>query len=640
MRSSAAFPHRLAMYDYARGNCVRESFLRELIDTIAAMRLTGLAVYMEDLAMFLKPSEFAGSIHLDGWRRLDAHARDRGLFLLPMLNLYGHCEQTVAHPEFAPLRDGYGTLDYDHPRTKPTLQRALDVVVETFQAPLLHIGFDEVWGIGRRRERRTGRPVHVPGMFARHLTWACAQVRQRGRRPMFWADVPSVYYPEMIPDLPRDLIAADWFYRPEPEYPSFRRWTRHGFELWIAPTVGFGERAWPDSGGWEEHTHRVLGAGREAGARGVIFTGWEHGMFNFRHRLPFLAWQARLARGGADARLPLVRGMIDWLHPTLGRRAGRYVRASLALGFLERLLPSELRYGTRDVPGLRRDWYRANPFAAQSFAHARRILRDVRTVANRHPDLSLAHERLSILWNALHPRRVDSKALARRARSTENAIRREWIAERTAGSFLRMAKPALKSFRAELASMHGRTPLYDPSCALAYRDRCAGLPSTLVGAVQLHAWHTSSALHCRFECVQRRRPRGVEQSVDYLLTRDDLVAMCLDVRGRGEGYLWIEGNPAGTVFCQVHDSQNRNSEWHPLAGRKNWGRAFRLRGVWGIEFVIPWKELGIARPRPGAEMGLTFERRHAFGEKPAERWGGLGRMSRDHPRCLSRLVFL
>jgi len=172
-KTTASFSHRLGMYDYSFGNCVREDYIKSLLDTVAKMGLTGLAVYIEDLTMFVRPSIFKGSIDLAGWRRLDAYACGKGLLLLPLLNLYGHAQQTLAHAEFADLGDDEAahTFDYGNPGTKALVEQTLDVALEVFSSPFIHIGFDETWGMGHKSERTTGQPVDVPSVFTTHLVW-------------------------------------------------------------------------------------------------------------------------------------------------------------------------------------------------------------------------------------------------------------------------------------------------------------------------------------------------------------------------------------------------------------------------------------------------------------------------------------
>lgn len=646
------------MYDYARGEAVREAYLKELLDVAARLGLTGLAVYLEDFTLFLQPQAYRGSITLAAWKRLDAYARKKGLVILPLLNLYGHAEQTLSNPAYSHLRDDVRgtTLNYANPKAKDLVRQVLEVALDTFSSPWIHIGFDESWGMGNRAERETGKPIEVATVFREHLTWAANEVTSRGRRPAFWADVPSVYYPEIIPDLPRELIAVDWYYRCEPSYPSMKRWTSHGFDLWVAPTIGYSESVWPNFRGLAPHAVSVLDAGRDAGASGVIFTAWEQANFRFSERLPMLAYENRLATARGGEVPSLRRTMSDWYKPELGDEAESFVTASLEIGSLHDLLPAGLSEGTESLLEVRNYWYRHNRFSRQAWRRIKRILQDTAPTCRKFSNLALAHRRFSLMADILNPDGVDTGKLIRMVLDNEPVNRANWCAERTTASYRKKIVPLQDKLKRQLESwpsvLKGTPPPYSPAIAYAQRGFRPSLPSAhgfSVGARQLekentsfYAWYTGKALHFLFECTQKSPARGVEQSVDFLLTRDDLVAVCLDFKGQGKDYLWFESNPSATVFCQVHDIANgcKNSEWHPLSGKRTWAQVQPFDQGWSVEFCLPFSELQIAPPAPGEAMGLAIERRHGWNASPASRWGGTGYFSRDLPPYLSKLIFL
>ncbi len=653
------FTPRFAMYDYARGNSALEPFLDNLLETTARLGLDGLAIYLEDLAMFLKPSVYRGSIPLDGWKRLDAKARALGLTLLPLLNLYGHNEQTLAHPEFASFRDdAKGTvLDLDSPTVQDEIRRVLDIALQTFSSPLIHIGFDEAFGLGYTAEQRTGKPVDVAFTFQKHLTWAAEEVLRRGRRPMFWADMAGIYYPEIIADLPRELIPVDWFYRVEPEYPTMRRWVENGFDLWIAPTIGYVEHIWPDHEHNEAHVHSVLEAGSKAGAQGIIFTAWEQRAFPFAARLPMLAWQASITQPHKNEAEPSLRQVTtECLRPFHGDEADRFATASLRLGQINQLLPVEARLGNPAV--VRKEWYRCNPQATEIHACMQAILEETAPVVRGFPDLELAHSRFSLHAGMLHPDKVSPRQLASSARLLEKTVGENWLNERAREGYEREFKPEWQRLIADIERWPeeetGPCPPYQtdsvrastilsPSeptiaCLSGLRGR-DGRREEEKGQTRVFIWHTDVALHVRFQCLQQLASRGAEKSVDFMLTRDDIVTLCLDFEGKGNGYLWTEANPAGGVFCQWHYQAGVPSQWHPLAGQKSWGTPHPMEGGWGVELSIPYAELGIVAPPPGSSMGLTIGRRRSWNHAPPSIWGGMGWEERDSPLCLSRLLF-
>jgi|GEM_PF-4426666 len=647
-----SYPHRFLMYDYARGRCVRESFLAELLTEARRLSLTGLAVYIEDLGPFDGLPGTVDSIRPEGWKRLDEHAASLGLELLPLLNLSGHSEQTLAHPEYADLRgDDRGTvLDYRLPGTRPLVSRVLDRVMTIFSSPRIHIGFDEAWGLGQREERRAGRALDLASIFVRDITWVAGEVVARGRRPMFWGDVPGVYYPEVIGDIPRSLIPVDWFYRVEPEYPAMRRWEEAGFEHWVAPTLGYSEPGLPDAARLQRHARRVLAAGAAAGAAGVIFTAWEQPVAPYRARLPLAAWEA------AQSRAPWVwffETALAYHTPRLGGRARDYVRASRALGAAGRLLPAE---ATAYHPlRVREAWYRRNPHAPRLHARLRRLLDLAAPLAAPFPELALAWRHARFRADLFSPEPPDTARLRQEAGALCAALRDSWSGERLPEAFERIEKPGWERLIAALSEKAAAAPAFAraevrvlrarPAApqveGFLYRKGYEGEERPETDPTRVFFWQDGHgrAFHALFHCRQGAPARGVETGVDFVLTRDDAVGLSLDFHGDASGFLWIIANAAGTVFCQRHTRDNANRQWDPLAGGKGWGRAVAVEGGWGVHLEIPFADLGIAPPPPGHRFGLSMQRYRNGHGGPDSLWGGLGWVHRDAPDCLASLRF-
>ena len=81
----------------------------------------------------------------------------------------------------------------------------------TFRAQLFNVGCDETFDIGlgqsQSRSQQRGRErVYLDFLLKIH-----AAVRQRGRTMMFWGDI-ILNQPQLLAELPRDVIALNWGY--------------------------------------------------------------------------------------------------------------------------------------------------------------------------------------------------------------------------------------------------------------------------------------------------------------------------------------------------------------------------------------------------------------------------------------------
>jgi len=234
---------RAIFYDYARGNWALPEFIHGLIDRAAGMGFNGLWLYLEDVTQFIMPERFGGTLDLAELRRLDDHAKRRGVMLAPMLALLGHAEQSLAHPELAHLAEGTeprlrGTFDPLNPETRTVLADTLRVAAETFSAPLIGLGCDECWWLGMSRNQASPWPA---ALFCEHMNWLTQTVCGLGRRAMFFDDMIGRYYPEYAERLDKRLIPVVWFYGQDRGYPTVRQWREQGFDVIVFPSLGYGD---------------------------------------------------------------------------------------------------------------------------------------------------------------------------------------------------------------------------------------------------------------------------------------------------------------------------------------------------------------------------------------------------------------
>jgi hypothetical protein len=177
-----------------------------------------------------------------------------------------------------------------------------DELLPHFTSRSFNVGCDETTDLGKGRSReaveRSGRGrVYLEFVKAIH-----GLVTARGRRMQFWGDI-VFEHPELIPELPKDVLALEWGY--EADHPfevQGARFADAGVEFAICP----GTSAWLSLGG---RTHNALGnleaaarAGMAHGASGLLITDWG----DFGHWQPFPVSYLGLVYGAAVA----------WCHET------------------------------------------------------------------------------------------------------------------------------------------------------------------------------------------------------------------------------------------------------------------------------------------------------------------------------------
>gem|GEM_PF-3780116 len=154
---------------------------------------------------------------------LVAAAKRAGIAVVPIANLLGHTQYLVKVPEWRDLNelrapDGSpldrGQLCPLHPRTLELVGKLLHDLAPFCTAGKIHVGCDESFQLGQHPLSQAeiaerGVAAHFAGYVHRLTTLA----RGLDLRLGLWADM-LYYLPEVIPLLPRGVIAYDWYYYP------------------------------------------------------------------------------------------------------------------------------------------------------------------------------------------------------------------------------------------------------------------------------------------------------------------------------------------------------------------------------------------------------------------------------------------
>ena len=215
---------RAFQWDLAR-QVERLDFLKRLLPRYAAWGYEELYLHLEDAV------HYPG---LPGVGRDDAYtyqelgelvltAAQNGIRVVPIVNLLGHTQYLIKHPEWRELnelRDGSGgplargQLCPLHPRTLEVAEILLRDMAPYCTAGKVHVGLDESFHLGqcprcREEVARLGLGGHFAG-HVRRLHDLCGRLNlQLG----MWADM-LYFVPEAIPQLPAGITAYDWYYYP------------------------------------------------------------------------------------------------------------------------------------------------------------------------------------------------------------------------------------------------------------------------------------------------------------------------------------------------------------------------------------------------------------------------------------------
>jgi hypothetical protein len=288
------FPRRGVMLDISRGRVPNLATLFELVGHLADFKINEFQVYTEHT--------FAYRHYEPVWRdwgaltgeeilRLDARCRELGIDLVPNQNSFGHLRYWL---EYLPLKklaevskpyegaDGtflrYPTnLAPNHPGTLPFLRELYDELLPHFTSKRFNVGCDETWDLGRGQSKRSCAARGKGRVYLDFLKRIYREVEAHGRQMMFWGDI-VLHHPELIREMPKDIIALNWGY--EANHPFEREaglFAKAKVPFYVCP----GTSTWMTLIGRHDNalTNLRLGAeaGRKHGAIGYLNTDWGDG---------------------------------------------------------------------------------------------------------------------------------------------------------------------------------------------------------------------------------------------------------------------------------------------------------------------------------------------------------------------------
>lgn len=298
------FLHRGVMLDISRDKVPTMKTLREIIDRLARWKINELQLYTEHT--------FAYRGHEQVWRgaspmtpaqvrSLDRYCADRGIELAPNQNSFGHMERWLKHE---PYRDMAETLDgwkspWGDIRTQATTLNPLDprsirLVSDLFEQLLPHfrsrmfnVGCDETFELGQGRSKAACDRLGVGRVYFDFLMHIHRLVRKHGHRMQFWADIVQ-QHPELVDDLPDDVIPMVWGYEADsPFEDTCRKIAKRGLDFYVCP----GTSSWCSFSGRSVNCIANLKSAAEVGLKhgacGYLITDWG----DYGHRqYPPVSW--------------------------------------------------------------------------------------------------------------------------------------------------------------------------------------------------------------------------------------------------------------------------------------------------------------------------------------------------------------
>ena len=282
---------RGVMFDISRDKVYQMETLLMLIDELSSWKINQIQLYTEHTFAYLGHEvvwQESSPMTPEEILTLDHYSQERHIELVPNQNSFGHLTRWLKHPRYQhlaettePVETPWGGLQTEPFSISPVLPESLkfisglyDQLLPNFSSKLFNVGCDETFDIGTGKSKSAVEENGKGQVYLDFLLCLYNDVNSRGYTIQFWGDI-VLEHPELIPRLPKDVIALNWGY--EADHPFERE--AKAFQAAEVPFyVCPGTSSWNSIAG---RTNNMLSNirsaayfGRRYGATGLLNTDW------------------------------------------------------------------------------------------------------------------------------------------------------------------------------------------------------------------------------------------------------------------------------------------------------------------------------------------------------------------------------
>ena len=285
------FQNRGVMLDISRDKVPTMQTLYNLVDKLAELKINQFQLYTEHTFAYKnhkKVWENASPMTASQIKELDVFCKNRFIELVPNQNSFGHFERWLKHPEYKKLGEvpnASVSLNPENPESIKLIEGLYKELLPNFSSKQFNVGCDETRQLGEGGSSNAVAKFGKGKVYLNFLKKINKLVEKNGKTMQFWGDIVSKY-PELISELPENVIALVWGYRITAPYAErTKKYADAGVPFYVCP----GTAAWNSLLGRTDNmkSNVFIAAkyGLKNGAKGLMICEWgDHG--HWQH-LPF-----------------------------------------------------------------------------------------------------------------------------------------------------------------------------------------------------------------------------------------------------------------------------------------------------------------------------------------------------------------
>ena len=180
------------MLDMSRGGVTKKDAVKDYIDKMAALGLNMLMLYTEDtyeLEGYPFFGYMRGGYTIDELKEIDDYAYEMGVEVIPCIQTLGHLGQYLKWRDTAPYRENNNALLPDEEKTYEFIEAEIKTMRTAFRSNRIHLGMDEVVGLGHGQFFEKHGLEPKLDIFNRHLKRVLGIAEKYDFESIIWADM-------------------------------------------------------------------------------------------------------------------------------------------------------------------------------------------------------------------------------------------------------------------------------------------------------------------------------------------------------------------------------------------------------------------------------------------------------------------
>ena len=275
-----AMRYRAFSDDISRGLVPTVDYVKRQIRTFAMYKMNMHSLYMEHTFASESHPLFApeeGSFSTSELKEIVAYGKKYHVEIVPEQQTFGHLHKVIKFEKYNRLAEvPYGDVitpqEPDSYRLVADLYKEIDQI---FPSRFFHIGADETFELGEGRSSEEAKAKGVGKVYFEHINRVREILKPYDRRLMMWGDI-ALNHPELIGEIPKDVIVMNWAYGARDSYMSrIEPFQKAGLEQFVCPSVWNFNLIFPNNEFATVNIRNFVRDGQAVGALGVMNTNWD-----------------------------------------------------------------------------------------------------------------------------------------------------------------------------------------------------------------------------------------------------------------------------------------------------------------------------------------------------------------------------